>query len=329
MILRKFKSLTWRITTYTKQRFAKFSAARQIQALPTSLDNPFFVIVMPGSLHILKIFMRYVPINLHCVFVLNGITDWEKRWLNKQFPDTWSINLDATLSHGMIMDLLFDNFKKPFGMIDSDCFVFNPLFFNEIQVLPNDVLCNAFFMYKNEDLDLFIPQTYFLFFNSIIITHIKNKYNINSDQIYYNKLNNIVRNKLLTLGIDSTHSPESYKKIFDTFRLIVLLGQTEGYKVNFIREFPPISKPNSELFHVGAVYFNDNTQLLNGFKGSYFWRRSLESSDDPILIDHYHASFGQLTSQELLDKNPKFADYQSTRMFIEFVEKILSGNVVG
>lgn len=326
MIIRKLKSLVRIILKFIKQSFASYFAASQFQALARSTENPFFVIVMPGGLHILKHFFRYVPANIQCVLILNGLTKWEKKWLQSRYSNQYIVNLDATLPHGQVIDLVIDNYKKPFGMIDSDCFVFNPSLFEEIQFIPNGMMLNAVFCDINEQLYLEIPQTYFLFFNPTIISFVKRKYKVNSNQIYYKKIRKMVRNQLLTIGIDANHPPESYKRVFDTFRLIVLLGLIEGHEVNFIRKYPAVSKPNNEIFHVGAVYFNNNTTLLNGFKGSYFWRLCLELSGDKTLIEHYKAIFGHLSSQELLAQNEVFADYQSTKLYISFIKQILSGN---
>jgi len=212
-------------------------------------------------------------------------------------------------------------------MIDSDCFVTNPINFEEIQVLPNDVMLNAFFVLRNEKLSLDIPQTHFLFFNPTLISEIKSKYKVTSDLYKYKQLPRKVKLKLFTLGIDSDNLPESATKLFDTMRVIMLLGILEGYRFNFLKRLPPGFVTDQQIHHIGASNYTDNTRRLSFFKGSYFWRRSLEKSGDKRLIDYYYQLRGPLTSQELLAMKPEFAEYASTKKFVEFVEKIVDGQV--
>lgn len=325
MIIRKFQTLLRLIANFIMSKISSLLGARQLKSLAATTDNPFFLIIMPGSLHILQVFMRYAPETVKFVMILNGIDQWEKDWLHSHYPGFREITLKVTLKHGRVMDLLFDHFKKPFGMIDSDCFVFNPNVFEEIQVLPKDALLNAVFYLKNEQLDLEIPQTYLLFFNPPLISLIKKKFHVNSNLIYHKALNKKIKKKFASLGIDSEHLPEPATKLFDTFRVIFLLGLTEGYRVNFVRKFLPSSVPNSEIYHIGASHFNNNAKYLTFYRGSYFWRRSLEKSGDQNLIDYYHKKWGQLTSQELLAMNPLFAGYGSTKTYIGFVDQIIDG----
>lgn len=303
-----------------------FYAAKQLKDLAKAVHNPFFVIVMPGSLHILKVFMQYAPDTVNFVLILNGVNQWEKTWLQSRYPGFRKITLNTTLSHGLVMDLLIDHFQKPFGMIDYDCFVFEPDYFVKAQVIEEKTILNAFFCLKNDEIDLEIPQTYLLFFNPPVISKIKKKYHVNSKLYKYSDLSRKVRKSLASLGIDSEHLPELSTNLFDTFRVVLLLSTIEGNKVKFINKFPTFSQPNTDIFHIGAVHSNNNIQHFSFFRGSYFWRRCLEKSGEPELIEHYQNRWGKLTSQELLGMNPLFASYKSTKTFIEFVEQLIDRN---
>lgn len=322
MIIRKIKSLFRRVIRAIRKTQTSLSAAKQLKDLAGTTENPFFVIVMPGSLHILKVFMRYAPETVDFVLILNGVNQWEKTWLQSSYPGFCKIILKTTLNHGPVMDLIIDNFGKPFGMIDSDCFVFKSDYFDKMQVLEEDVLLNALFCIRNEEIDLEIPQTYFLFFNPKLISVVKKKYHVNCDQYHYGKLKKQIRDKLLTLGIDESHMPESFKKLFDTLRLVVVLGMIEGNRTNFIERFSGLS-PNSEIYHIGAVYFNNNSKRLSFMRGSYFWRACLEKCEDPVLIEHYHNKYDSQTSLDVLNSNPEFSSYSSTKKFVVFVNDIL------
>lgn len=191
-----------------------------------------------------------------------------------------------------------------------------------MQVLEEDVLLNALFCIRNEEIDLEIPQTYFLFFNPKLISVVKKKYHVNCDQYHYGKLKKQIRDKLLTLGIDESHMPESFKKLFDTLRLVVVLGMIEGNRTNFIERFSGLS-PNSEIYHIGAVYFKNNSKRLSFMRGSYFWRACLEKCEDPVLIEYYHDKYGSQSSLDVLNSNPEFSSYSSTKKFVVFVNDIL------
>lgn len=322
MIIRKIKSLFRIIIKAMRRTETTFYAAKQLKDLAKAVHNPFFVIVMPGSLHILKVFMRYAPEMVNFVLILNGVNQWEKTWLQSKYPDFRKITLNTTSSHGLVMDLLIDHFQNPFGMIDSDCFVFDTNYFKKAQELQEDTLVNAFFSLRNEEMDLDIPQTYFLFFNPMVIARIKNKYHVNCDIYHYGELTRQIKEKLSAIGIDETHMPESFKKLFDTLRLVVVLGIIEGNKVNFIESFKGIS-PNSEIYHIGAVYFNNNSKRLSFMRGSYFWRACLEKCGDAALIEYYHDKYGSQSSLDVLNSNPEFSSYSSTKKFVEFVHDIL------
>lgn len=96
-MIRKFKNLIKRLSTMMKRRLTSLSAAKQLGDLANIVDNPFFVIVMPGSLHILKAFLRYAPERIEFVLILNGVSQWEKNWLERNYPGFRTITLSSTI----------------------------------------------------------------------------------------------------------------------------------------------------------------------------------------------------------------------------------------
>lgn len=271
--------------------------------------------------------MQYVPSNINIVFIFNGLENWEKAWVQKHYSGLRSVVLKSRLLHGQVIDLLIDHFQKPFGLIDSDCFVFNSRLYEEMQEISNDTLVNALFLFRNEEINLETPQTYFLYFNPKPIVKIKSNYRVNSNPYKYEKLSRNIKKQISKIGIDATHYPESFKNLFDTLRLILCLGLSEGYKINYLRDYHGFPEPNEEVYHVGAVYCNDNVRRLSLFRGSFFWRLCLDRSNDQELVDYYHDKYGSVTAQDLIIKNPEFAGYTSTKNFVEFVEKIVDGQV--
>lgn len=126
------------------------------------------------------------------------------------------------------------------------------------------------------------------------------------------------------LGIDSKHLPET-TPIVDTLRAIILLSILEGYKVNFVKHMPISVEPNPDIYHIGAVHFNKKTDKLTFFRGSYFWRLCLDYCSDTNLQNYYWYRYGRLSASDILKMRPDFAEFTSTKVFMEFVEDIAKG----
>lgn len=188
LIFQKIQNLMHIIIAGIKHLISRVTASSQLRALAEKVDPPFFVIVMPGGLHILMVFLRYIVNWVPLILVLNGIDEYEKAWIDQHYPELTKLSLRVTFKHGSIIDLIVDNFKKPFGMIDSDCFIFNSNYFEDIKSPPEDAVVNAFFYVKNQELGLEIPQTYILYFNPSVINKIKKKYHVTSNIYTYEKL---------------------------------------------------------------------------------------------------------------------------------------------
>jgi len=102
--------------------------------------------------------------------------------------------------------------------------------------------------------------------------------------------------------------------------VILALGIADGYKINFIRNYPPVSQPNHEIFHIGGVSQKMSTSSLWNFRGSYLWRRCLEECPDVNLQSYYKRVYGDISIKELLESNSVFSGYQSIKEFFDFVE---------
>ncbi len=136
-------------------------------ALIKDLINPFFMIGIPGSLHIMKLCAKYIPEYVNTVLVLNGMDEWEEEKARLLLSPKGIVRLNhsGVVPHGKVLDMLFRNMQNPFGIIDYDCFIFNAGMFSQITSLEPDVIVNSLFskespvFWKNSsDLFLLFPD---------------------------------------------------------------------------------------------------------------------------------------------------------------------------
>ena len=131
------------------------------------LINPFYMIGIPGSLHIMKLCAKYIPEYVNTVLVLNGMDEWEEEKARSLLSPKRIVRLNhsGVVPHGKVLDMLFRNMQNPFGIIDYDCFIFNAGMFSQITSLEPDVIVNSLFskespvFWKNSsDLFLLFPD---------------------------------------------------------------------------------------------------------------------------------------------------------------------------
>jgi len=299
-------------------------ASKQLVDLP-ELSNPFFMIGITGALHIMELSFRYVPTNVDLVLILNGMDEWEQEWAKQHFitKGTITIDSDHPIAHSKVLDMLFEGYSKPFGILDYDCFVFNPKCFAKIQSISSPSLLNALFEFRNTNVNLRLPHTFFLFFNSPVIKLLKNKYHIGSKITDFQAgLPPKVVHQLAKVGIDREHYPEAKKNYFDTLRLLICLGYSEGYVCNILDEFLTGPIPDSAAFHVGGVAHPNYTKGWWSMRGSYFWHRALELNENQELRRNYQEKFGVRKSTEIFDASPEWKE-QTGQEFFDYVESFL------
>jgi hypothetical protein len=229
----------------------------------------------------------------------------------------------------MVIDYLLTWMKKPFGLLDDDCFVFDPSCFKKIINFPEKTIVASFYNYANSKLGLSFPETFFLFLNTPVITKIKKQYKINSSPVSWNRLTLMARNKLLSIGISKQSLPENWKPYFDTLKAIMAIGLAEDHQFYY---------PDGNhwfrsdiMYHVGAVASVPlrGIRLHNSYsaRGSYFWYRALESIDDREIQDRYYKRYGYIKPSDLLQQVPdSFKDKFERNDFFSAIERIINTN---
>jgi hypothetical protein len=169
-------------------------------------------------------------------------------------------------------------------MIDSDCFVTNPINFEEIQVLPMMYVKCVFRPTKWKVKPGYSTDPLFVF-QPTLISEIKSKYKVTATCTNINNYPGKL-NWNCWHGIDSDNLPESATKLFDTMRVYNAIRNPWGYRFNFLKRLPPgfvtdqqsiISVPLIILIILVDFFF----QRYATFGGA-----RLEKSGDKRLIDY-------------------------------------------
>ena len=152
----------------------KFLEHIKNQAKNTGKNN-FFVIAIPGSVHIVELCLRFVPENVPVTIIANVLTAWESQWIKDHLRFTQIIHIPSILSHGDVINALVNSVQFPFGILDYDCFVFNPGLFDEAAKIKDNHQLNAFFSSTNPVTHLELPETFFLMINAPLYREIIQK----------------------------------------------------------------------------------------------------------------------------------------------------------
>ena len=287
-----------------------------------NIKDPFIIIGVPGSLCLVHFCLKFLPQSEKIIFVSNGLDEFERKWVSENLNVDKIIYINKLIPHGVVIDIFLEKFRKPFGILDFDCFVFSPSILSELKILDKNSMMNSIFSFENKKLSLEIPETYLLFFNTPLINEIKKRYRVNSEVTTIEKLNNKLKMKLKTIGIDKNNYPDTHRGNFlDTLRLWYLLGLTDGYRCNFVRKYPFYPLINKEIFHVGGGHKTGKLNTVWNTRGTYLWRRALETCCHQELQKYYRLRYGSMTSHQIFDLAPELCD-QAGQEFFTFINDL-------
>lgn len=306
------KSLPFLFVTYQQLRYrlnlikdkSKFHYTFSDFKKLVNLNNPFFIVLIPGSIHIFEIFLKFIPPSINIVLVLNGLDQWEQSYVRSRFIYP-SIFIREMTKHGKILDLIFDNFKKPFGIIDYDCFVIDISLFERIINIPNPSLMNAVFLYHDDLLNLDIPRTFFLFLNTPLINKIRKRYHLTADTCVFHELPRKAKKQISKLGINDQIKLMNNLSNLDTLHAILSIGFSVGLNVNFIERLDHETVNFDKVVHIGGISKPNEIHSMYSLRGAFFWRKSLEAHPSNELRLHYYKLFGEKTSEELIQEHPE------------------------
>jgi len=296
-------------------------AASKLKAFD-NLDSPYIIVAVPGCLCELELCLRHIPIQQDLLIVDNGLTGWERSWFNDKHRQIPVLELGKKMiDHARVLDMILDNFGKAFGILDYDCFVFEPSLFDNLSKIESDVMMNALFCQTDNQLNIKTPETFIAFLNTDLINQIKQKFGVNSQSKYFFEISNEVRSQLKLIGVDKDHPLEQYKNYFDTTRLWTALGLSLGYKVNFIKELN--TREADGVFHIGAGSSHTSLNRYWAKRGTYFWRRALETCPYSELQEQYYRNYGPMKTADIHEKVPGLVK-ELGNVYFENVEKIVA-----
>ncbi|MGI6259095.1 MAG: hypothetical protein ACOYKC_04475 [Anaerolineaceae bacterium] len=321
LLLRKIKQQLHQVYQKLLAHLAKERVIEETGKL-RYIKDPIFIVAMPGCLCELSLCLSFLTNDQAVVVINNGLSNWELGWLKEHLPNLQILQFSPyILDHAIILDFLLHSLENPFGILDYDCFVYELELIPQLQNLQKDELLSALFCQTDNDLGLQSPETFIAWLNPKLIKEIQKKYSVTSAGAYYSSLSEKVKNALKRIGIDEENPIEKYKGYFDTTRLWVCLGYSEGYKVRFVKSLN--TRESDGVFHVGAGTSHSSLKRFWSRRGTYFWRRALETCPDEELKAYYYGKYGKMTTADILDEVPEIKK-QLGDVYFENVEKIVS-----
>lgn len=321
-ITNKTLSLTNQCRSLVHNQLIQLSIDNQIRPL-RSRENLLFIIGLKGSLHLIQIFLRYVPKSENVVLILNGMDPFEIEYARKNLKVARIVIVKEQLKHGEMMDYLFSNMKTNFSILDYDCFILDPTYFQKIKQIKENSMGNVLFMYHNPVLDLEVPSTHFMYFNTPLTRKIIKEYKIRCSIKEYKHLSDKIKQKMREIGIDENHLTEDFKDYLDTMRVLFSIGIAEGYPFHWIDRNVDNDAEKNVAFHPGGV--SDPRILHNRWRmrGSYLWQSVLAKNPDNSLREYYLKLFEPLPSLSYV-KEQLIIEGHTGPGFFNSVEKILT-----
>jgi hypothetical protein len=306
-----------------RKRLSLSGLARALRRMEQP-ERTFFVIVMPGGFHIARLAIERFPSDAKLIVIGNGVDAQEAAWAERNLAVHGVLRTRAMLTHHDVLDVLFAAWRRDFGILDYDCFVLDPGIVERLTELAPDSSMNAAFFRANPDPALKVPETFLLYFNRAVMRDLMDRYQVATRPIRWDQLTPEVQARLATLGLSQRKPPEEHKPYYDTLRLLMMLGLSDGHPYRFAAEIPASPAPREDAFHVGGVSDPRSIQGIWALRGSYFWRRVLEAADDPFLKAHYGKKFGLQGARALLEENRPLSD-EIAPEFLAFCERLLEG----
>lgn len=260
--------------------------------------NTFFMVLMPGTLHVSILAIKKFPKDNNLILIANGLTQKELNYLAEM---KLHILISKTiLHHHNILNILFKHWKHNFGLIDNDCFIFDTNLVPKLSQIDEQQLLSTCFAVPESSKKTrhFIPETFLVFFNIKNCQYLMRKYKINSKIYFSQTLPRSIRN----LFKKNTFSyPEEGKNYYDTLRVLFLLGHLENLKFKKVNLFTNLHGDIKSVYHIGGLSKPQNfTKNAYGFTGTYFWVRLIELIDDIFLEECAREKFDYPSSNDLL-----------------------------
>lgn len=261
---------------FNQPRFVAFQDTLAASSLPR-----FYVIVMPLTLHFLMPCLALLQGRAHIVLLNNGAHRWERRILTERFPalpwfDLWTLP-GSSVAHGNVINLLLENHRGNFGIIDHDCYVFDDALFDQLAPASDECLVSLFGE-ASSSVNITFPLTYFLFFHAEALRRLMQRYRV--DARLYRKIPATARDAMARVGLGPYTFWKPYHNFRDTLHVLLAVAQAEGLKFRFLS-----SAQKMPAMHVGGTSIG--THHAKDLYALYIHLRFLELLDDKVLNRRY------------------------------------------
>jgi hypothetical protein len=264
------------------RRFGAFHHARVLE-----LHHPFYVVVMPNTLHFLVPCLALIPQTVPVALLLNGVHAWEERYLTDHYHDCPTFRLRAfpgsSLSHGGVLNLLIDRSTSDFGILDHDMYIFSPALFDGLALAEDELAIGALRL-RNAKAGLDFPTTHFLFLNATLAKRLRDRYGIGAQS--YRRIPRNVGPMLASLGLGYHNFLKDYHDYFDIFTLMFALALYEKLRFRFL------AVASDDVYHIGST-----SRVSQGSAfSSYVGLRFIEMLRDADVAQRYSPLYDSATA---------------------------------
>ena len=298
---------------FNQPRFVKFQDSLADSALPR-----FYVIVMPFTLHFLLPCLALLQGRAQIVLLINGARRWERRVLSERFPtlpifDLWTLPF-ASVAHGHVINLLLENHRGNFGIVDHDCYVFDDAVFKQLAPASDECLLSLFGE-ESRSVAIRFPLTYFLFFNAEMLRQLMQRYRV--DARLYRETPAGARDALASIGLGPTTFWKHYHNFRDTLHVLLAVAVAERLKFRFLS-----ADDEMPAMHVGGTSIG--THHAKNLCALYIHLRFLELLDDPLLNRRYAFLTAPLRSsaEALAHHDPRNPEWQMLPVVEHLVQRL-------
>ncbi len=264
------------------------------------LGSHFYVIVMPRTLHFLLPCLDLVAGKVSVLLLGNGVRTWEQEFLKTKHPDMPYFELrtlpGSSVAHGDVISLLLANNDSNFGILDHDCYAFDPKVFAQLDPGARECMLGVF-PGLSAKTGIFYPETFFIFFHTQLLRELMQRHRV--DARAYRQAPASAAAQLERFGLGARTFLKDYHNFFDTLHVLLALSLSEGMSVRFLSTPRELS-----IFHIGGTSIG--TTQTKALPGLYMHLRFLELADSAILNARYaHLTFPLRSSAELRGRLPQ------------------------
>ena len=273
------------------------------RCLSPASGKRFYVIVMPGTLHLLLPCLRLLPPDHDVVLLHNGSAHWERDLLRTTFPNHRAFRLTtlpgSSIAHGDVLTLLLRTSDRDFGVIDHDLYLFDPSLFDRLD-FADDECALGLFGAESEATGLIYPLTHFLFFRTLVWRDLMTRHRVTAR--LYRRAPRRLRERLAKIGLEDGVFLKDYHEFFDTLTLLMALAYSEGWRTGFV----PLTDADDAI-HVGGTSIG--LQQTKELGMVYANARFLELACNAPLRERYRRLTGKFRSsaeiRPMLPKTPE------------------------